>query len=365
MKGFPMKKNRSYRFVFLLGLLVLLTLLPGCQAHNSTPSVPTKTVTDCLAREVVIPADPQRVACLYASTAHIMTMLGQEEKIVGIPNGVKRDVLMSYKRPDIASISVPFQDGAINIEELLKTNTDLVLIRQSTAVNEGEVEKLDKAGIPWVVVDYDSLEGLKKAITVTGNVFNQPERAAAYNTYAQNTLELVAQRVSEIPEASRLRVYHAVNEAARTDLKGDLSNQITDVAGIVNVSTQGGSLITDAEKTVTTLEQIYAWNPDAIIANDINASNYMLTDPKWFGLRAVASQNVITLPVGVSRWGHPGSMEPHMAALFIAKHFYPAQFSDIDLNQTTKDYYKQWFNLDLTDADVSAILSGEGMRLAK
>ena len=227
------------------------------------------------------------------------------------------------------------------------------------------MEKLDKAGIPWVVVDYNSLEGLKKAVTVTGNVFNQPERAAGYNAYLQTTLELVSQRVSQIPESSRLRVYHAVNEAARTDLKGDLNNQITDVAGIVNVSTQGGSLITDAEKTMTTLEQIYAWNPDAIIANDINASNYMLTDPKWSGLRAVSSQNVTTLPVGVSRWGHPGSMEPHMAALFIAKHFYPAQFSDIDLSQTTKDYYQQWFNLDLTDADVSAILSGEGMRLAK
>ena len=359
-----MKKN-SYRFAFWLGLLLLLTLLPGCQSQHSTPSVPTKTVTDCLDREVVIPADPQRVACLYASTAHIMAMLGQEDKIVGIPNGIKRDVLMSYKRPDIAAVSVPFQDGAINIEELLATNTDLVLIRQSTAVNEGEVEKLDKAGIPWVVVDYSSLEGLKKAVTVTGNVFNQPERAAGYNAYLQTTLELVSQRVSQIPESSRLRVYHAVNEAARTDLKGDLNNQITDVAGIINVSTQGGSLITDAEKTMTTLEQIYAWNPDAIIANDINASNYMLTDPKWSGLRAVSSQNVTTLPVGVSRWGHPGSMEPHMAALFIAKHFYPAQFSDIDLSQTTKDYYQQWFNLDLTDADVSAILSGEGMRLAK
>nr|WP_320024717.1 ABC transporter substrate-binding protein [uncultured Acetobacterium sp.] len=359
-----MKKNR-YRFAFWLGLLLLLTLLPGCQTQNSTPAAATKTVTDCLDRKVVIPTDPQRVACLYASTAHIMAMLGQEDKIVGIPNGIKRDVLMAYKRPDIGSVSVPFQDGAINIEELLATNTDLVLIRQSTAVNEGEVEKLDKAGIPWVVVDYNSLEGLKKAVTVTGNVFNQPERAVGYNAYLQATLELVSQRVSEIPEASRLRVYHAVNEAARTDLKGDLSNQITDVAGVINVSTQGGSLITDAEKTMTTLEQIYAWNPDAIIANDINASNYMLTDPKWSGLRAVSSQNVTTLPVGVSRWGHPGSMEPHMAALFIAKHFYPEQFSDIDLSQTTKDYYKQWFNLDLTDADVSAILSGEGMRLAK
>lgn len=360
-----MQKNKSRWLGFFLIILLLVFVTSGCQTQTTHSDVPTKTVIDCMNREVVIPEDPQRVACLYASTAHIMAMLGQEGKIIGIPNGIKRDVLMAYKRPDIDSISVPFQESSINIEELLATNTDLVLIRQSTAENKGEVEKLNKAGIPWIVVDYDSLESLEKAVTVAGNVFNVPEKAESYNTYMKNTLNLVAQRVSGIPEASRIRVYHAVNEAARTDLNGDLCSQITDVAGIINVSTQGGSLITDAEKTMTTLEQIYTWNPDAIIANDPNTTNYILTDSKWSGLKAVKNQQVTTLPTGVSRWGHPGSIEPHMAALFIAKLFYPQQFSDIDLAQITKDYYKQFFNLDLSDDDVTAILSGEGMRLSK
>lgn len=360
-----MHKKTSSLLCCLLIVTLLLTISSGCQNQNSTAAVPTKTIVDCLNREVVIPDDPQRVACLYASTAHIMAMLGQETKIVGIPNGIKRDVLMSYKRPDIGAVSVPFNDGAINIEELLATNTDLVLLRQSTAENAGEIEKLDKAGIPWVVVDYASLDGLQKAITVTGAVFNQEQRAADYNAAATQTLTMISQRVSGLPESARPRVYHSVNEAARTDRAGDLCSQITDTAGIINVSTQGGNLITDAEKTMTTLEQIYSWNPDAIIANDINASNYMLTDPKWSGLKAVAEQRVTTLPVGVTRWGHPGSIEAHMAALFIAKTFYPDLFSDVDLNQTVKDYYLQWFDLNLSDADVAAILAGEGMRLAK
>lgn len=360
-----MLKRNYFLFGTLLLVGLLLSTLTGCQIQNQTTTVPTKTIVDCLNREVEIPADPQRVACLYASTAHIMTMLGQEAKIVGIPNGIKRDVLMSYKRPDIGSVSVPFNDGAINIEELLATNTDLVLLRKSTAENAGEIEKLDKAGIPWVVIDYDSLDDLQKAIAVTGTVFNQEQRAADYNAALQQTLTLISERVSSLPESARPRVYHAVNEAARTDLAGDLCSQITDAAGIINVSTQGGSLITDAEKTMTTLEQIYSWDPDAIIANDIIASNYMLSDPKWSGLRAVAEQRVTTLPVGVTRWGHPGSMEPHMAALFIAMTFYPELFADVDLTQTVKDHYQQWFELTLTDADVATILSGEGMRLAK
>ncbi|MBC3888136.1 ABC transporter substrate-binding protein [Acetobacterium paludosum] len=360
-----MKKNKKTRFGLVMIFFMMTIFLSGCQAQAPISTVPTKTIVDCMDREVVIPEDPQRVACLYASTAHMVAMLGEADKIIGIPNGVKRDVLMSYKLPDIASLSVPFQDGTINIEELLTSKTDLVLIRQSTAENEGEIEKLDKAGIPWVVVDYSSLAGLKKAITVTGDIFDQKEKAAGYNAYVQEILDLVTERLSQIPETSRIRIYHAVNEAARTDLNGDLCTQITDVAGVINVSTQGGSLITDAEKTMTTLEQIYAWNPDAIIANDINATKYMLSDSKWSGLGAVVNQRVTTLPVGVTRWCHPGSMEPQMAALFIAKLFYPEQFMDIDLVQTTKEYYKKWFDLDLSDEDVSAVLSGAGMRLSK
>ncbi|KNZ40661.1 ABC transporter substrate-binding protein [Acetobacterium bakii] len=358
------KNKRRWLGLFLLVILIM-TLVSGCQSQTIASVGPTKTVTDCMDREVVIPADPQRVACLYASTAHIMAMLNQQDKIVGIPNGIKRDVLMTYKRPDIDSISVPFQEGSINIEELLATNTDLVLIRESTAQNKGEVEKLDKAGIPWVVVDYASLEELEKAITVAGNVFNESERAEGFNSYVRDTLALVEHRVYGIPDSSRVAVYHAVNEAARTDLNGDLCSQITDVAGVINVSTEGGSLISDAEKTMTTLEQIYTWNPDAIIANDANTTKYILTDSKWTGLNAVKNKQVTTLPVGVTRWGHPGSIEPHMAALFIAKLFYPDAFTDIDLVQTTRDYYKNWFDLDLTDEAITDILSGEGMRLSK
>ncbi|WKY48721.1 ABC transporter substrate-binding protein [Eubacteriaceae bacterium ES3] len=356
-----MKSNR----ILSLLLILLIGLATGCQSTAVENSTDTKTITDCLGREVVIPADPQRVACLYASTAHIMAMLDQEDKIVGIPNGIKRDVLMSYKRPDIVDVSVPYSDGSINVEELLATNTDLALIRQSTALNEGETQKLDKAGIPWVVIDYASIDELKTAITVCGLIFSQEVKADAYINDMESVLALVAERVSIITESERTKIYHAVNEDARTDLTGDICSEITQIAGTINVSTEGGNLFTESEKTMTTLEQIYLWNPDAIIANDINTTNYILNDSKWTGLSAVANKQVYTLPVGVTRWGHPGSIEPHMAALFIAKLFYPDLFTDIDLMEKTRSYYQEMFGLSLSDDDINSILSGSGMRISK
>lgn len=181
----------------------------------------------------------------------------------------------------------------------------------------------------------------------------------------QNLLSLVSERVSTVPEEQKVSIYHSVNEAARTDLKGDICSEITTIAGTVNVSTGAGNLFTEAEKTMTTLEQIYLWNPDAIICNDINTSHYILTDSKWTGLAAVATQQIYTLPVGVTRWGHPGSIEPHMAALFIAKLFYPDLFADIDMTEKTWSYYQEMFGLNLSDDDLASILSGNGMRISK
>ncbi|MGM9535104.1 MAG: hypothetical protein ACI3VR_07625, partial [Intestinibacter sp.] len=114
-----------------------------------------------------------------------------------------------------------------------------------------------------------------------------------------------------------------------------------------------------------TLEEIYKWNPDSIIANEDYVREYILTDEKWDGLECVRNKKVYTLPVGISRWAHPSSMENHMAALFLAELYYPEKFEDIDLNEYTKEFYQKFFDLDLDDEQAESILTGVGMRIEK
>jgi iron complex transport system substrate-binding protein len=54
-----------------------------------------------------------------------------------------------------------------------------------------------------------------------------------------------------------------------------------------------------------------------------------------------------------------------MAALFIAKLFYPDLFADIDMTEKTWSYYQEMFGLNLSDDDLASILSGNGMRISK
>jgi len=55
------------------------------------------------------------------------------------------------------------------------------------------------------------------------------------------------------------------------------------------------------------------------------------TDKKWAPIRAVQNKRVYAIPVGISRWGHPGGLETPLAILWTAKTAYPDLFENLDL----------------------------------
>jgi len=351
----------------------MVILLTACAPQTSptevTPPVQeqtaaTRSIVDCDGRMVEIPKGELKIACLYAYAGHGMTLLNTQDQIVALVEGLKRDQLMRIKRSDLDTLSVPSVTGVINIEELIASGAQIALIRHSIALSGAETEKLDRAGIPYVVIDYTNIEEQKRSIQVLGEVLDRREAAQAYLDFYEATLAMVQSRVSDIPMEERVRVYHSVNEATRTDAKGSIQEEVTTLAGLVNVSADAGAIMAD-EKTFVTLEEIYGWSPDAILANEYLVADYIRTDAKWKGLEAVASGQVFTLPVGISRWGHPGSIETPMAVLFLAQHFYPERFEDLDLVQFTSDYYQTYFGIEFNKEEIDEILSGVGMRAAK
>ena len=60
------------------------------------------------------------------------------------------------------------------------------------------------------------------------------------------------------------------------------------------------------------------WNPEVIIANRKPPWDLIL-GAQWSGIDAVQNGRVYQLPQGISRWGHPGSVETPLAILWTAK----------------------------------------------
>ncbi len=366
------KFTKNRKCLSIIAILLILLLFQGCAPKE--PSKPAEdlngdtvqsvTVVDYFGRKVTIPETVDRIACGYAYTGHVVTMLGRAEDMVAVVNGLQRDKVLTSKYPHIKDLSVPFSSGAVNMEELLLTEPDLVFLREETALNESVVSKLDQLKIPYIVIEFTSIEEQIESILTIGKAIDKEEKANRYVDYYRKVMKDTEKVSSTIPEEERITLYHSVNEAVRTDIENSLAADWIKITAGINVSIKD-ELKISGEKSFATLEQIYLWDPDIIIANESGVPDYMLSNEQWAGLRAVKEKRVYQIPNGVSRWGHPGSLETPLAILWTSKLLYPQYFEHVDLEEETKRYYEEFFDISLDDEQTKEILRGEGMREPK
>ncbi|MDD2219167.1 MAG: ABC transporter substrate-binding protein [Desulfoplanes sp.] len=354
-----MKNSNLKRItIIILGILIL-----GLSACNDTapPAEEPLTVTDSVGRKVEVPADPEAIATLDPFAGQAVIMYGYGAKMPATVNGVKRDMLLQEVCPTLADATVVKESGSMNAEAVLSLGIDLLYVKSDMYSNEAEREKIETLNIPYIVIDYNNMEEHQEAFRIMGESLGAEEKAADIVEYYERSIQRVEERVTEIPEGDRPRLYHAVNEATRTDAEGTLSADWIATTGVTNVSL-GKDLAVQGEKHITTLEEIYEWDPDVIICSEGGVAEFILEDVKWAGLRAVRKQNVHQVPIGVSRWGHPSSSETPLTITWLAKTLYPERFEDIDMKEEMSCFYRTFYDHEVSDETLDLILSGEGIR---
>ncbi|MCP3875120.1 MAG: ABC transporter substrate-binding protein [Desulfobacteraceae bacterium] len=319
------------------------------------------TVVDSTGHTLTIEQHPNRIACLYAFCGHVIAMLDRGKDMVAIVNGLKKDRLLHKLIPHIKQVPVPARGGIISIEALLKTKPDIVFLKPETAAIQAEIKKLTRFNLPYFVAGYHCMEEQMGIIEMMGTVIGRKQKAFAYTRYYKSIIDRVKKKTSHIPENKRVRLYHSVNEPRRTDAPGTIEADWTNAAGVNNVSV-GRSLQGKGNKNFADIEQILLWNPDVIIVNEDGVDQKILTDKKWSSIKAVQNTKVFAIPVGISRWGHPGGLETPLAILWTAKTVYPELFKEMDLKKEMVWFYKTFFNLNLDDDMINNILDNKGMR---
>ena len=356
--------------IFCLFLFFLSFRLMAGGTIDTAPPFRDKTepirrvIVDSYGREVELPAVIERIACLYAFSGHVATMLGRGDDIVAVVPGLKRDKILNQINPSLAEASAASLDGVLNIEELLRMDPDIIFLKGESARIPAEVEKLERFNLPYIVIDYQTIQEQMEAIQIIAETLGAGGRGREYLDYYQGAMDRVGDYLKDLPREERFRVYHSVNEAVRTDAPGTLPAEWLALAGVENVSLTGSLKFRD-NKYFASLEQIYLWDPEIILVNESGVDHYLLTNEKWAGLRAVRNQKVYQIPIGISRWGHPGGMETPMALLWTAKTLYPEYTRDLNLSEEIKEFYSRFFNLNVDDTLLDSILEGKEMRLPK
>ena len=307
---------------YWLALICVNLLTPIVPAFSGAPiaDTPAIVVKDYAGNLLTLDRPASRIACLYAFSGHVVTMLGRGQDMVAVVKGLKKDKLLHQIVPGVGQLPVVSSGGIIHIEALLETRPDFVFLKPETAKIAAELKKLARFKLPYFVAGYNNMAQQMETIEMMGKAIGCHEKALAYTRYYKAMIDRVRFRTKGIAQEKKVRLYHAINEPYRTDAKGTIEADWTQACGVINVSVEAG-LTGHGNKKFAGIEQILLWNP-----------------------------------VG---------LETPLAIIWTAKTVYPELFQDIDMRKEVRAFYRQFFNLSLNDRMLDKILRGKGMRLDK
>ena len=346
----------------------------GCgekQAAEQPKEVNTEThiIVDHLGYEVEVPYEVNRIAVgnILPLPSVLTVFFDSAEKIVGMsPNSMNaaQKGLLGELYPEVLSAETGYMNGVdVNLEELMKLNPDIVFY---SASQPDQGEQLRNAGFAAVAIsvnkwDYDAMETLNQWIGLLSEIFPDNDKTETVANYSKKIYEMVQERVASIPEEERERVFFLF-KYSDTEMQTSGQNFFgqfwAEAIGAVNTAEE---IETDNQVTVN-MEQVYAWNPSTIFI-----TNFTTAQPEdlytnavgnydWSAIDAVKNEKVYKMPLGMYRSYTPGADTP-VTLLWFAKTTYPELFADIDMVEETKNYYKEVFGVELSDAQAASIFA--------
>ncbi len=335
---------------------------------TSTVSAETITVTDTLNRKVEVPAHAKRILLgFYFEDFYAIGGENAYDKVVAISKPAWHDWRSSQWKayvavnPKIESlIDVGEADaGTFSIETAIAAKPDIAILAawQFRALGE-VVKKMEAAGIPVVVADYNEQTVEKHVIStlMIGKILGTEERAKKLaDEYATAVADVVARVKKAGGEPQNVYIELAKKGA------GEFGNSYGDTmwGGVIGLA--GGKNIA--------LGKVGNWgplNPEYIIASNpkaiflagsywTKAKNAVLMGfgvkpeetrkrmlpytkrPGWKALTAVKTGEVHALYHGGAR-----TLYDYAFLQYIAKVLYPEAFTDIDPIETHRKFYEKY-----------------------
>ncbi|PWR72538.1 ABC transporter substrate-binding protein [Methanospirillum lacunae] len=364
-------------FIPIVLIVCIFTLSGGCISHsdlNSTPGLDDpvnsnlhtnsssfRNITDMSGTVVQIPACPQKVALFSGPIAQIPYILGVSDRIAATTPGMKQSLLLQEIDPSLLNLTdVRGATGEVDYEILTITGVDMVLCPPL----DGQLIK-KRAKIPVVVIKNtqgDSFKQIVDQVKFIGLVFNQTDKAEQYETFIHRINDFVSTRVASIPDDTRLKVFcgydtsHMMTYGNDTFLQERLNVAGCKNAAILESPNNTVEKITPSQSEVT-MEQILAWNPDVIII-DSGSPDEIYSDKRWAPINAVRNHRVYVQPQGIFKWSRPNAESAVFYSMWLAKTVYPDRFSDVNLSDILREYFKEFFNYSLNDLQIEKILRG-------
>ena len=207
--------------------------------------------------------------------------------------------------------------------------------------------KIDKFATP---------EQIKQSLLLIAEIFGEQsvKKAKEFNAYFDENIKFVQQKASKINSKKRVLVLNHSSGNFSTISANDIGTQYIQIAGGINLSSELSAEDFKISKTINE-EQVLIFNPDVIITNSRESLKQISKNTSFKGINAVKNKQIFVVPSGVYLWS-VRSAEGAMQPLWLAKTLYPNEFKDLDIEQKTREFYKRFYNYELSDKELNGIL---------
>lgn len=330
-------------------LLLILSLL-------AAPAL-ARSVTDSAGRVVEI---PETVTSVFAAgpPASILVYILKPEALTGWPRALRPEERAYIAKPyrDLPETGrITGRGGEANLERVLAIKPDLILdfgsVRDTYVDLANRVQ--DQTGIPYLLID-GRFEKTPEALRLLGAALGVPERAEALASHVESVFARIDGLLADVPQETRPRVYLARGpEGLETGMKGSINTEIIERAGGRNVADDGGAT---RGLVQASMEQVLVANPEIIVTWDRNFHAEVFDNPLWQGIDAVRNGRVHLSPTAPFGWiDRPPSLNRMMGLIWMAGLLYPDHWRG-DLRAETRAFYKLYYHVDLSDAELERLL---------
>ena len=343
-------RSPAARFAFLL--LVIFFVMPARAGD----------FVDSAERYVVIPDRVGRVMAADQSAALLVFVLAPD-KLVGWSRPLTRQqrayLPAKYARlPMVGDLSGPIPTAAA--DAVARLHPDLIIdtgiVSPEAAARADAIQQQTR--VPYILID-GSIQHIPNLLETVGAMLGVAERGQNLADYARNAIDNLRGRLLVTESTSRPLVYYGRGaDGLETGLAGAQVMANIDQAGVINVAGRLGS----GELTRVTRDQIIAWNPEIIIAQQRSFFNALQRDRSWRGSAAVAKRRIYLAPAEPFGWiDDPAGVNRIIGLPWLTALFYPDVYQE-DLRTNVRDFYDNFYRIKLSDRQLEALLRGAEAR---
>ena len=341
-----MKMNTNFFHLLLFILLISGVTVTGVVAQDE------QTITDMAGRDVILPQHVERVVTVgsVAVINSILITLGEQSTIVsGLPQSFLsgRFIYLRQFAPNTVNATVVEGGKAgVNVETATSLKPDLVF-----TFDKKQADTLQSQGLNTVYLSWwnNGPEDMKNLMIKLGEIYSIPEKAETYNSYLDEKINTINNRVSDVPTEKKPKVLVCNFKSLKSYQSADWW---IEKAGGINVAHDDFI----ANDFSFDLEEFTSWNPDYIFVYDPSNKDAIYNDTRLEGITAIKNKNVYVVPSGMGPW--LATSEQPLALMWAAKQIYPDKFKDIDIPKEMKKFYQTFCDYEIPDSEITYILNG-------